>query len=130
MAIPRLLHHVDLIIPKGEDDTARRFYCDLLGLKEIDKPVVLRKNGGLWLQLGNAQIHLSFERKEGVDPRKTKAHIAIQVEDLDALESALQLAGFIVKKQAPLPGMRRMESEDPFGHRLEFLELLSDSAIY
>jgi len=59
------LHHADLIIPRGAESEARKFYCELLGLTEIQKPEKLQKNGGLWLQLGNAQLHLSYEKKRG-----------------------------------------------------------------
>jgi catechol 2,3-dioxygenase-like lactoylglutathione lyase family enzyme len=119
------LHHADLIIPRGADERARDFYCRLLQIPEIEKPDVLKPNGGLWLQLGpHVQLHLSYEKKEGVDPRKTKAHVALQVRDLDAVERALREAGCPVKHQEQLPGQRRLESEDPFGHRLEFLQLL------
>lgn len=117
-------HHADLIIPNGKEAEAREFYCGLLRLKEIAKPEVLKKNGGLWLQLGNAQIHLSYEKKEGVDPKKTKAHIAFKVLDLLKIKEDLILHGFKVKEQDALPGMIRIESEDPFGHRLEFLQVV------
>lgn len=118
------LHHADLIIPKGSEATAREFHCNLLGLVEIPKPEVLMKNGGLWLQLGNAQIHLSYEKKEGIDPRKTKAHVAFRVSDLKQLRNKLTTQGLPVKEQEQLPGMIRIESEDPFGHRLEFLQII------
>lgn len=120
------LDHADLIIPKGAEDTARHYYCEILGMREIEKPEVLRKNGGLWLQLPGSQLHLGFEKKEGVDPRKTKAHLAFEVEDLQALETLLLKNGFQTKKQDQLPGMARMETEDPFGHRIEFLQMCSD----
>lgn len=118
------LHHVDLIIPKASESIARSFYCDLLGLTEIDKPDELKKNGGIWLQLGNAQIHLSYEKKEGIDPRKTKAHIALRVHDIEITKLELERRGFQVKTQDQLPGMIRIESEDPFGHRIEFLQMI------
>jgi catechol 2,3-dioxygenase-like lactoylglutathione lyase family enzyme len=124
MVMLRELHHADLIIPNGSEAIARAFYCDLLGLKEIEKPQVLKKNGGLWLQLGNAQIHLSYEKREGIDPRRTKAHIAFKVSDLESLISELQRRGHPVTRQEQLPGMIRFESEDPFGHRLEFLQII------
>lgn len=121
------LHHADLIIPRDGDAAAREFYCSLLGLKEIDKPASLQKNGGLWLQAGNAQIHLGYEKREGVDPRKTKAHIALTVESLEVLARNLEKRGYPVKKQEDLPGMLRIESEDPFGHRLEFIQIISNA---
>jgi len=94
-----------------------------LGLIEIQKPEVLQKNGGLWFQLENAQLHLSYEKKEGIDPRKTKAHIAFRVSDLQKIRSVLVAKGFVIKEQEQLPGMIRFESEDPFGNRLEFLQM-------
>jgi catechol 2,3-dioxygenase-like lactoylglutathione lyase family enzyme len=122
--IMTLLHHVDIIIPVGSDSEAREFYCVLLGLVEIEKPEALKKNGGMWLNLGNAQIHLSYEKKAGVDPRKTKAHIAFAVSDLIKVEKTLLAHGFPVNHQGPLPGMIRFETVDPFGHRLELLQII------
>lgn len=118
------LDHADIIIPKGAEDTARHYYCEILGMHEIEKPEIPRKNGGLRMQLNGAQLHLGHEKKEGVDPRKTKAHLAFEVDDLQALEELLLKNGFHTKKQDQLPGMARMETEDPFEHRIEFLQLL------
>ena len=70
------------------------------------------------------QLHLSYEKKAGIDPRKTKAHIAFKVADLKKIEDVLISNGFSVKEQVQLPGMIRIESEDPFGHRLEFSQIL------
>lgn len=118
------LDHVDMIIPRGSDEMARNYYCQILGLREIEKPDVLKKNGGLWLQLDGSQVHLSYEKKDGVDPRKTKAHLAFEVSNLAQLEKNLHEKGFQTKKQEQLPGIKRIETEDPFGHRLEFLQVL------
>ena len=32
------INHVQITIPEGQEQAAREFYCDLLGLKEIEKP--------------------------------------------------------------------------------------------
>ena len=37
------LDHVQLCIPEGEETEARKFYCDLLQLDEIEKPEYLKK---------------------------------------------------------------------------------------
>ena len=49
------IDHVSVLITDVE--RSRRFYCDLLGLKEIAKP---RTFGfvALWFQLGDTQLHL------------------------------------------------------------------------
>ena len=90
--------HVDIIIPKDGEDEARQYYCGILGMREIEKPEILKKNGGLWLQLDGSQVHLSYEKKEGVDPRKTKAHLAFEVQSLQQLETELHRKGFQTKK--------------------------------
>ena len=40
------LDHVQICIPEGEEIEARRFYCDVLQLEEIEKPEYLKKMGG------------------------------------------------------------------------------------
>jgi catechol 2,3-dioxygenase-like lactoylglutathione lyase family enzyme len=68
------LHHAQITIPLGAEDQARAFYCQVLGMEEIAKPQSLRSRGGLWLKLGDIQIHVGTE--PGVDRYATKAHLA------------------------------------------------------
>ena len=56
------LDHVQLAIPVGQEDVARGFYCDVLGLIEEAKPPHLAKRGGAWFRGGSLRLHL------GVDP--------------------------------------------------------------
>jgi catechol 2,3-dioxygenase-like lactoylglutathione lyase family enzyme len=72
------LNHAQVSIPVGAEDQARAFYCHLLGLREIPKPDSLAGRGGLWLQVGDMQIHLGVE--DGVDHAATLAHLAYEVE--------------------------------------------------
>ena len=39
-------------MPAGEEETARKFYSDLLGMEEIPKPRELAKRGGCWFESG------------------------------------------------------------------------------
>lgn len=57
--------HAQITIPKGAEPEAKHFYLSVLGLKEIDKPEVLKPNGGFWMQLQNIQIHVGTE--DGVE---------------------------------------------------------------
>jgi len=61
----RMSHHVQVSIPRGAEDEARRFYGEVLGLMEIPKPPALAGRGGFWLSLGEMQIHFGVE--DGVD---------------------------------------------------------------
>lgn len=40
------IDHVQLAMPVGEEEVARRFYRDLLGMAEVPKPRELAKRGG------------------------------------------------------------------------------------
>ena len=115
------LHHAQITYPIDGEGRAREFYCGLLGLREIPKPEVLQARGGFWLELGSLQVHCSVE--DGVDRKATKAHLAYQVEDLESWRTLLVSKGFSPQDGTPIPGMVRFEFRDPFGNRIEFLEL-------
>jgi catechol 2,3-dioxygenase-like lactoylglutathione lyase family enzyme len=120
MAILRI-NHVQLAMPRGLEEEARRFYGEVLGLREIPKPPALAAKGGAWFELGDAQLHL------GVDPEfrpAKKAHIAFDVEDLEGIASRCREAGYAVRPDERLQGQRRFFVEDPFGNRLEIVEAL------
>ena len=55
------LHHAQITIPRGTEAQGRKFYCDLLGLPEIEKPASLQGRGGFWLQVGSQQVHVGIE---------------------------------------------------------------------
>ncbi len=114
------VHHAQITIPKGEEDTAREFYCEFLGLKEVEKPESLRGRGGFWLELGGFQIHIGTE--DDFDRTKTKAHLAYQVEDLDGWRDKLERRGIKTIEGVKIPNFRRFEFRDPFDNRVEFLE--------
>ena len=116
----RALHHVQLTVPKGAEAEARRFYCDHLGLQEVQKPDPLKSRGGFWLQLGPIQIHVGEE--DGVDRTKTKAHLAYEVSDLAALRALVTRLNLPLTESIPIPGMDRFEFRDPFGNRVEVLQ--------
>ena len=113
------LDHVQLAIPKGSEALCRAFYCDLLGWREVEKPPILAARGGLWLDIGEGQVHLGGE--DDFRPAR-KAHPALLVEDLDALAQRLQNAGVTVTFDEAIPAVRRFYANDPVGNRLEFIE--------
>lgn len=115
------IDHVLLAMPSGEEDAARAFYANLLGLKEIEKPPNLRARGGVWFMLGPRQLHLGVE--SNFTPAK-KAHPAFRAHDLDLLKEKLVTAGYPIFYDEPLDGYDRFFSNDPFGNRLEFLKPL------
>jgi len=112
------IDHVQLAMPAGEEDAARGFYRDLLGMVEIPKPAELAKRGGCWFESGGVQLHLGVE----ADFRAAKkAHPALRCRDYEALTSRLRAAGVEVKPDDNIPGVRRCHVADPFGNRIEFI---------
>ena len=114
------LHHAQITISTGEENSAREFYCDFLGLEEIEKPESLKNRGGFWLKLDNFQIHIGTETD--FDRTKTKAHLAYLVEDLDNWRKRLEARNIEVKTGIKIPNYERFEFRDPFGNRIEFLQ--------
>jgi catechol 2,3-dioxygenase-like lactoylglutathione lyase family enzyme len=113
------LDHLQLAMPAGEEQAARRFYCDLLGFAEREKPEKLRGRGGLWLRSGSVDLHLGVEKP--FRPAK-KAHPCFAVDDLDALADILARRARPVLWDDLIAGTRRFYSADPFDNRLEFVE--------
>lgn len=113
------IDHIQLTAPKGSEDTARKFFKDILSLDEVEKPESLKKSGGLWFQFGNHQIHIGIE--EPFYPAK-KAHPAFAIENLVALKQHLLTNGIDVTEDDRIPGVKRFFISDPFGNRMEFLE--------
>lgn len=116
------IHHVQLTIPKGAEEQAKAFYCDVLSLKEIEKPDSLKGRGGFWLQVGDRSVHVGTE--DGVDRLSTKAHIAYAVTDLSEWGQVLEAEGIERMEGIPIPGFDRFEFRDPFGNRVEMIQAL------
>ena len=110
MTVPfTAIDHVQLAMPHGGEETARRLFVDLLGMAEVPKPVELAKRGGCWFASGGVQIHLGVEE----DFRAArKAHPALR---------CARAAGFVVQDDDSIPGVRRCHVFDPFGNRIEFV---------
>lgn len=114
------IHHVQITVAPDEVDAARRFYCGVLGLSEIEKPDSLKGRGGFWVLAGSRQVHIGIE--DGVNRHATKAHIAYQVDDLAAWHQHLTTQGISIGDSVPIPGFDRFEFRDPFGNRIEFIQ--------
>lgn len=120
------LDHVQLAAPPGCEDAARRFFGELLGLVEIEKPEALTARGGAWFALGPQQLHVGVS--DPFAPAR-KAHPALLVApgELDALAERLEDAGAPVTWDDAIPSTRRFYSEDPWGNRIELVEAMRPS---
>jgi catechol 2,3-dioxygenase-like lactoylglutathione lyase family enzyme len=114
------LDHVQVAAPAGCEPAARRFYGELLGMTELDKPPALLARGGAWFACGTQQLHVGVS--EPFTPA-TKAHPALRVAaaELDAVAARLRAAGHDVSWDAAIPGVRRFYTADAWGNRLELV---------
>jgi catechol 2,3-dioxygenase-like lactoylglutathione lyase family enzyme len=113
------LHHVQLAMPAGEEEAARRFYGTVLGLAEVPRPRSLSPAGGVWFVRDGLEVHL------GVEERFTpadKAHPALLVDGLEKVRARIEEAGYRVTDTVQLEGFHRVYVRDPFGNRVELIE--------
>ena len=110
--------HVQLAAPVGCEDAARRFFGELLGLEELEKPESLRSRGGVWFRVGAQQLHVGVDAD--FSPAR-KAHPAFTVSDYDELRDRLRAAGVEVTDDGSIPGIRRCYVADPWGNRIELV---------
>ena len=111
--------HVQLAMPPGGETAAVAFYEGLLGLPRVPKPAHLAARGGCWFTNGDVALHLGVE--DDFRPAQ-KAHPALLVDELAALEDLLRAAGANVYRDQPLDGFDRCYVDDPFGNRIELME--------
>jgi len=111
--------HVQLAMPPGGEDEARRFYGGVLGLPEIPKPPELAGRGGCWFGSTGVQVHVGVE----ADFRPArKAHPAFRVRRVAVLAVRARAAGYRVVDDVPIRGFSRVFVDDPFGNRIELME--------
>lgn len=115
---PTAIDHVQITVPPEIEGQALRFYRDVLGLAQIDKPAALMSRGGCWFQLGSVQLHIAVE--PGAQGGTSKRHICLLVRDLDAARAALEAAGVAIKDEpVTADGLQRFFVRDPAGNRIE-----------
>jgi len=121
------LDHVQIAMPAGEEDAARAFYGGVLRLEEVPKPEPMRANGGAWFRSGGVELHLGVEAD--FEPAR-RAHPALRVDDVEAVAARCDAAGHPAQWDERYPGMRRFYVHDPFGNRIEVLQLVDPRGVH
>ena len=112
------LHHVNVTVPAALEDVVRKFYGDLLGLKQIEKPDGPRKYIGAWYQLGEVQLHLSIEDEPR--NRESDRHVCYSVRDIASALAIFRSAGIeIISEEQLANGGSRFFVRDPAGNLIE-----------
>ena len=119
--IAHRLHHASLHV--RDIERARRFYGDVLGLEEIERPNF--PFPGAWYRAGDAQLHLIVTppgldvgtRPADVNPMAP--HTAFAIEDYDAVRAYFQSRGIEVLEAGAAIG--QMWVRDPDGNIVELI---------
>ena len=90
-----MLHHVAL--PVTDLERSRRFYADVLGLTEIERPAAFDFPGA-WFAIGDGQLHLIVRpdgtKRTGKPIDSRDVHFAIRVHDFDVVLQRLRGRGY------------------------------------
>lgn len=115
----RALHHI--AIATRDYQASVRFYCDVLGFRELPRPPFAFR--GAWLFNYEVQIHIiehpsaAPELERPIDSRDN--HLAFAVTDLDLARERLQAAGTLFSERVNAGGVRQLFLHDPDGHTVE-----------
>jgi catechol 2,3-dioxygenase-like lactoylglutathione lyase family enzyme len=112
------IDHIHICVPPERLEDARPFYTEVMGLKEMHRPVELGDEG-IWFTAANIELHIGIEEQLP----NTIRHTAFEVADLDAARQHLVNNGVAIQKQRLLPGRSRFSFTDPFGNRMELLQM-------
>ena len=114
------LDHLQLAMPRGEEQKAEDFYVTVLGFERVEKPPHLAARGGCWFRSHSVNLHLGVD-DDFVPARK--AHPGFVVDNLRSVVRRLEAAGADIVRDMQLEGFERIYTSDPFGNRLELMEL-------
>ena len=119
----RSLQHVSSPYPAGQDAAVRRFYGDVLGLREQPTPSTLSGMGLLWFTAGDGlELHF-FPEAPDVDSR---CHFCFDIDDLEETRRRLEDAGLAPFDDTPIPHRPRFFCRDPVGNLVEFTRIEGD----
>ena len=117
------IHHASVLVADTRRSLA--FYCDVLGLT-VDPERPDLGYPGAWLNAGQQQIHLlELPNPDPVAGRPEHGgrdrHVALLIDDLDAVCEALDAAGFAYTRSRS--GRRAAFCRDPDGNAIELIEV-------
>ncbi|WP_106595442.1 VOC family protein [Dyadobacter jiangsuensis] len=115
------LDHIMLCIPPGTEQQARDFYGGVLGLQELNDLGYPLPHGAIWFQMGDIQLHIRAEDVQAVSQR----HPAFEVDNLEEARAILEKHGVAIKNDSKIPDRNRFSFRDPFGNRIELIEMIA-----
>ncbi|MGB7460557.1 MAG: hypothetical protein WA887_06745 [Carnobacterium jeotgali] len=113
------LDHVQITAPLGSETETRRFFTEILGCEEVEKPETLNHFESIWFDIGNQILHVGFD---GDFHAEKRGHPAFEMTNIAELMNRLKEYAIPFEEDHNLPGARRFYTNAFFGHRMEFLE--------
>ncbi|MBS1907482.1 MAG: VOC family protein [Actinobacteria bacterium] len=124
------LQHVQMSMPSGQEDEARRFYRDALGLREVQKPPSLISRGGCWFRAYEghvivAEIHLGVEHPFQPANKAHPGLVCASFGELEATAARIECGGYELSwaERDTFEGYTRFHARDGFGNRVEVMAL-------
>jgi catechol 2,3-dioxygenase-like lactoylglutathione lyase family enzyme len=119
----RGLAHANLRAPAAMVERLRRFYTDIIGLREGPRPVFRSGSRGYWLYAGDTDVlHLTVAGPGDAPPAPTGHfnHLAFACADLAAARARLDAAGLPYKiDEVDALGQVQLFLTDPCGLGVE-----------
>jgi glyoxylase I family protein len=110
------IHHSSIVVT--DMARARRFYAEVLGLPEVERPANF-VTPVVWFEVGDEQIHLiPSDHADTESPR----HFALHVEDARAAREHLRSQGIPIEETIPIAGADRFFIQDPDGNKVELIQ--------
>jgi catechol 2,3-dioxygenase-like lactoylglutathione lyase family enzyme len=119
----RGLQHVSSPFPDAGRAELRRFYGEVLGMREIPPPSTLDFMNLVWFSAGPG-LELHFFPGP-VDPGSAR-HFCLNVDDLEETRQRLAGSGAEPYDDRPIPNRPRFFCRDPVGNLIEFTRIEGD----
>jgi catechol 2,3-dioxygenase-like lactoylglutathione lyase family enzyme len=112
--------HINICVPPERLEEALRFYADVIGLKQIERPDHLFSTPGYWFDIGDIQLHV------GVEPQMPRSvrHIAFEIKNVDDAVKLFEKHNVEIIQEPVISGRKRFAFIDPFGNRMELLQMV------
>ena len=101
----------------------RKFYGELLGLREKPIPSTLAEVSLVWFSAGEGlELHF-FPGRPDV---RSERHFCFDIDDLEGTRRALEQAGLAPYDAVAIPNRPRFFCRDPVGNLIEFTRIEGD----
>ncbi|MDN5288595.1 MAG: glyoxalase [Mucilaginibacter sp.] len=111
--------HIHICVPPNRLEEARLFYTNIIGLQPIERPDVF-SSAGYWFKVADIELHIGVEEQHPSSIR----HTAFEVTDVVTARRHLENNHVEIVEEPLIPGRERFAFIDPFGNRMELLQML------